>query len=106
MKIYQSKSAFDTLELIRNNPKRYLSNSSIIALQDFINGYLRGNPYPDDQPPFWDFGNFLLDKSDFEYKDGNRNLISRILLNECNGDEYESFNKFFEYLELYKNNIS
>ena len=102
MKVYHTKSAFDILELIRQNPERYLSDSSIVALQDFINGYLKGNPYPEDQPPFWDFNNFLLAKSEFEYKDGNQNLISKILLKECNGDKYASFNKFFEYLELYK----
>lgn len=103
MKIYESKRAFDILDLIKKNPERYLSDSNIIALQDFINGYLTGNPYPDDDPPFWDFDTFLLSESEFKYENGNRNLISRILLNECNGDKYQSFNRFFEYLELYKN---
>lgn len=106
MKVYNSNSAFDILELIQKNPERYLSDKSIIALQDFINGYLSGNPYPDDQPSFWDFDTFLLGKSEFEYNGGNRNLISRILMNECNQDEYESFNRFFKYLELYKKKAS
>jgi len=67
VKVYKSKSVFDTLELIQSNPERYLSKISIIALQDFINRYLIGNPYPEDQPPFWDFDNFLLVESRFEY---------------------------------------
>lgn len=96
------RSAFNLFKVVKAHPSRYISSETISSLQDFINGYLIGNPYPDDNPPFWNFCNYLLNETDFEYKNGNRNLIARILLEECNGDELLAYECFFKYLEKYK----
>jgi hypothetical protein len=102
IKIYRGKKAFDILELIRIHPERYISNKNINALQDFLNGYLAGNPYPDDNPPFWNFDHFLLEQTNFDIKNGNQNLISKILLAESHGDGNKAFDIFFDYLAEYK----
>jgi hypothetical protein len=102
VKIFDSKKVYDILQLIKNNPLRYLSSKTISSLQDYINGYLSGNPYSIDEPPFWDFDNYLLSKTDARLENGYRNLISKLLLKECDGDEKKAFTRFFEYLEEYK----
>ncbi len=103
-KILESNKIYDVLYLIEKHPERYLSSKTITALQDFLNGYLTGNPYPKDMPPFENFSGFLLITTGLEYTD-NRNLIARILLHESNGDELKAFNNFFKSLEDYKTGV-
>ena len=99
--IFESDKIYDVLHLIEEYPEKHLSSKTITALQDFLNGYLNGNPYPKDMPPFESFSGFLLTATNFDYKD-NRNLIAKILLHESKGDEFKAFNNFFKYLEDYK----
>ena len=101
--IYEMKKAYDMLFVLEANPNRFISSNTITALQDFINGYLTGNPYPEDSPPFWDFQNYLISVTKFKYEGGTKNVIAKILLKECNDDQKESYLRFFEYLKQYKN---
>ena len=103
IRTYDVKKAFDILELIKIFPERYLTENTINSLQDFLNGYLCGNPYPDDEPPFWNFNNWLLGQTKFQYEGGKKNLTSRILLHETKGDQDAAFLLFFEFLDKYKN---
>lgn len=102
MKVYSYAKIFDLLELLKENPLKFLSEASVVALQDFLNGYLKGNPHPKDDPPFWNFEGYMIEKTGFKPTEGNTHLISRILLKECCGDQHAAFIKFFIYLEEFK----
>jgi len=101
--IYEMNKAYDMLFVLEAKPDRFISSKTITALQDFLNGYLTGNPYPDDSPPFWDFQNYLIGVTKFKYEGGTNNVISTVLLKECNDDQNKSYQRFFDYLKQYKN---
>lgn len=52
--VYSTNLVYDMLDLIRNRPEVWLSEKSILALQNFLNGYL-ARSYTDAEPPFADF---------------------------------------------------
>ena len=106
VKVSETNNAFDVFALLQKTPERYLSDPNIYALQDFINGYLTGNPYPKGEPPFWSFKFFLMEKSTRKPEERFITTISEILLAECGGDKYRAYDRFFEYLEMYKNQES
>ncbi len=104
MEIIDSKNIYEVLDIIRDYPERYLTKKSIDALQNFINGYLLANPYPDIEPPFWNFRHSTFFEDGGLNYFGNENFFKNFFLLKSNGDETLAFDLFFKYLDKYINN--
>lgn len=101
--VYSSSSVYEMLDLIRKKPEVWLSEKSILALQNFLNGYL-ARTYTDGDPPFGDFDLWLLGaaKHPEDWGRAGRRHFLEPLLKEVNGDQYLAFDRFFVYLDEYR----
>ena len=99
IKVYQALNPYDMMELLLKRPEMYLSARTMSALQDFLTGYENGNPYPTQEPPFWNFYVYLIGEVRSKLnKDISGKNMARALLEECEGDERLAFDRFFEDL--------
>jgi hypothetical protein len=103
--IIHARKVYEMLGSIQKKPTIFLTSKSITALQDFLNGYMTLGIGNEDlsnagDPDFPNFKYWFLHTTKqygelgFPYK--------RVLLEECKGDEVKAFDRFFEYLEAYK----
>ena len=106
MKIVHPYKIYEVLGSIEKNPKLWLTEKSITALQNFINGLLTAKTkdlvYEKGEPTFDEFKYWILNKN--PKINGIGNPYSRVILTECDGDEQKAFDLFFKYLEEFKIN--
>lgn len=105
IKVVEARKIYEQLALIQERPWLLLTSKSITALQNYLNGYTMWiigdkDAYHPGEPMFDDFKYWLLNKTNTQTHLGNP--YSRVLLRECEGDEEKAFDRFFEYLEVYK----
>jgi len=103
IEVISAGKIYELLELIRRKPY-FLTSKSITSLQDFLNGYLiRGfeDIYNSGDPDFGEFKYWILNKN--KEIEGIGHPFSQVLLKEYAGDEEKAFEKFFVYLEEFKN---
>ena len=106
MKIYTEK-IFDVLELIRRR-NNYLSSKSIIALQDFINGYMTlGKWGIYDESLIYDendvdFNEFLFWIQKIPFISATPGPYFAEFLLKKTDDEYKAFDLFYELLDDFK----
>lgn len=104
IKVISSRKIYEVLDAMRQKPHLWLTTKSIIALQDFLNGYMQlgfaDDIYYPGEPNIDDFKYWILNRDQRELGVGNS--YSTVLLHECNGNEEKAFDKFFEYLDKFK----
>ena len=105
IKVIQARKIYEQLALIQKRPWLLLTSKSITALQNYLNGYTMWiigdrDAYHPGEPIFDDFKYWLLRKDDRAASLDNP--YSKVLLRECEGNEEKAFDRFFEYLEVYK----
>jgi len=106
-RIISSRKIYELLALIRQRPYLFLTTKSIVALQNFINGYMQlgfaDDIYHPGEPNFDEFKNWIL--SLYENESEIRNPYTKLFLRLCDGDEEKAFDKFFEYLDEFKTQL-
>jgi hypothetical protein len=104
IKIISSRKIYEVLDFIKRRPEILLTSKSITGLQNFINGYMQlgvaDDIYHPGEPRLDEFNYWILNKD--KGLTGIQNPYSRVLLKECNGDEFKAFDRFFEYLNEFK----
>ena len=105
MQITYARKIYEMLDIIHKRPTLFLNSKSISALENFLSGYciwaLDNNEiYNPGEREFNDFKYMVMNSTDIS--SGIEFPFSRALLKECKGDEALAFERFFEYLEIYK----
>ena len=107
LNVISVRKIYELLNLIHKKPELWLTSKSIISLQNFLNGFMilgLGNDiYHNGEPDFNEYKYWILSKG--KACTGVGNVFSEVLLAECKGDEVKAFEKFFEYLEMFKKNF-
>jgi hypothetical protein len=105
IEIFRAGKIYEMLEHVRRRPQMYLTSKSITALQNLLNGYMIVNHaetiYLPGDRDLNQFIDWLSNK--FGLHDSPKgNIFSTILLQECAGNEEQSFDRFFELLDDFK----
>jgi hypothetical protein len=99
------KSIFDLIDTedFRTRTAMYIGDKKITALRSFVDGYfyatLTNNIEVEDKVNFNDFHDWVAKQ--FKWKESTAGW-SRIILDECNGDEKFAVDKFFELYDRFK----
>ncbi|MBC7862161.1 MAG: hypothetical protein IAF38_04250 [Bacteroidia bacterium] len=101
--LHPHEQIFDMLALLKRFSAMYLSSVSVVALGDFLSGYLSTASYPvKDQ---WDnLIDWLRKKKEFENEDFGMhgNGFYRIFMQMSGSDSVQALELFFNYVEEYK----
>ncbi len=105
IKVIDGTKIYEQLALVQKRPTLLLTSKSITALQNYLNGYIvwalsNKDAYHPNEPDFNNFKYWLLAKNNVVTDIASP--YSRMLLLECKGDEEKAFDRFFEYLDKYK----
>lgn len=102
--IIDTSNIYELLAFLKRRHNFYLTSKSITSLQNFLNGYLLNKvPNNEEEMVFYNYKYWLKEKAN---DDGDLSFpYSRSLLKICNGDEEKAFDKFFELLDEYREQI-
>ena len=102
------KSIFDLIDMedFRKRTSMYIGDKKITALKSFIDGYFyaiwANDIEVDDKIRFDDFPDWVAKQFKWTESTGG---WSKIILDECNGDEHLAVDKFFELYDKFKTRV-